>query len=453
MRESSNRAETHIQAMIFFFDSYVNDRLREGNGHMKKMIFYSHDTYGLGNLRRTMSICQYLMDTLSDLSILIISGSPMIQSFRIPHGIDYVKLPCLTRTTRDGYTSKFLDDEARHLFKLRSDIILCSVANFKPDLMMVDKKPFGVQNELCATLSYMQEHLPETKLSLILRDILDSPEITQDIWRRHSYVDALEQYYDEICVLGSPLVFDPRTEYAFPPSLRAKTKFWGYIRREPGLKDPSTLRQELGVPNQGPLVLVTAGGGEDGTHLFEQVINAQDHLPSSQRLKTLMILGPEMPTAHRTQLRHEASRFGNIVTMDFTDDLMSYMAASDLVISMGGYGTMCEILTLKKPAIIVPRCQPVQEQLIRARRMADLGLVRMIHPQTLTPQALATAMQATLQELPKTAPASPALSLDALACIADSVSQLSPRRLRNQACTMRWGLESSTFSALAHILA
>ena len=98
---------------------------------MKRLLFYSHDTYGLGNIRRTMSICKFLMSSIPDLSILIISGSPMVHSFRIPEGIDYVKLPCLTRSTRDGYSSKFLNEDSTSLLKPKlSDSFLKNVHTF-----------------------------------------------------------------------------------------------------------------------------------------------------------------------------------------------------------------------------------------------------------------------------------------------------------------------------------
>ena len=47
---------------------------------------------------------------------------------------------------------------------------------------------------------------------------------------------------------------------------------------------------------------------------------------------------------------------------------------------MGGYNTFCEILSFDKPALIVPRSVPRQEQLIRAERAVKLGLVSMLDP-------------------------------------------------------------------------
>jgi predicted glycosyltransferase len=76
----------------------------------------------------------------------------------------------------------------------------------------------------------------------------------------------------------------------------------------------------------------------------------------------------------------------------FTDDMVACMDAADLVICMGGYNTVCELLTLGKRAIVVPRVMPVQEQWIRAERMAELGLLRAIHPDAVSPELLMTAL-------------------------------------------------------------
>ena len=70
---------------------------------------------------------------------------------------------------------------------------------------------------------------------------------------------------------------------------------------------------------------------------------------------------------------------------------------------MGGYNTVCEILSAAKPAIIIPRIKPSQEQLIRSQRMNDLGLFKSIHPEDFTPQALMTQLLQILEnpEQPK----------------------------------------------------
>jgi predicted glycosyltransferase len=65
---------------------------------------------------------------------------------------------------------------------------------------------------------------------------------------------------------------------------------------------------------------------------------------------------------------------------------------------MGGYNTFCEILSFDKRALLVPRCRPRREQVIRATRAAELGLVNMIDPNAADdPRLMARA----LRQLPK----------------------------------------------------
>ena len=238
---------------------------------MKKILVYSHDTYGLGNLRRMLSICQSLSRTIPDLSILLLSGSPMVQSFRLADGLDYIKLPCLTRVEREGYAVKSLRLGIVEGIKLRSDLILSAAANFQPDLFLVDKKPFGIKNELKATLEYLKQTSPHLKVALILRDILDTPESTISVWKAHDYFQVIDEFYDLVLSLGMPEIFDPCREYQFPAAVADKVKFCGYLRREPGSKNRAEVRQELRLSEQEKLVLVTLGGGEDAfahCHLF-----------------------------------------------------------------------------------------------------------------------------------------------------------------------------------------
>ncbi len=356
---------------------------------MKRLLVYSHDTYGLGNIRRMLSICTYLIKHFRDLSILVISSSPMIHALRIPNRLDYLKLPCLNRSEAEGYTVKFLGTGIDETMKLRTQLIRSAVASFKPEIFLIDKKPFGIKNELKETLEYIESDLPATKIVLLLRDILDSPESTLKVWRKNRYYKIIERFYDLVLVVGTTGVFDVIKEYRFPKSVAQKVRFCGYIAREGGRKTRETIRRELGLGDD-PLVLVTPGGGQDGYRLLETYIASLDLIPVY--VKSLIISGPELPDPHRARLSEAMLRYRSLRVLDFTEDMMSYMGASDVVISMGGYNTICEILTLKKRAIIVPRVKPVQEQAIRAERMAQLNLFRTIHPDHLSPPLLSSLL-------------------------------------------------------------
>jgi predicted glycosyltransferase len=366
---------------------------------MKRILIYSHDTFGLGNIRRMLEIARHLVQSSSEISVLVITGSPMLHAFRMPAHIDYVKLPCLSRNVDGRYGARFLDLSLHDTVRLRANIIRSTIADFCPDLILVDKKPFGVEDELSGALVDLQSKVHRPKLVLLLRDILDSNEATTRVWRKNGYFEAIEAYYDQVLVVGAPQIFDLRREYQFPPFAAAKVQFCGYIAREPGRTPREEIRRQLGVAGREPLVLVTPGGGEDGFSLVATTLEALAALPVSQCPRVHMVCGPEMNDDQRITVHLAAQSLPQVSIQDFSDDMMSLMAAADVVLAMGGYNTVCELLTLRKRALLVPRVKPGLEQLIRAECMARLGLVRMLHPDALNPAALQAGLRAELAAL------------------------------------------------------
>jgi predicted glycosyltransferase len=352
-----------------------------------KFLIYSHDTFGLGNIRRILAIGSALKESYPDSSTLIISGSPMLQGFRIPAEMDYIKLPCLKRSETGGLHVRTLDMELAATVKLRSEIIRTAVENFGPDVLLVDKKPAGVAGELIAGLRHMKVYSPGARIVLILRDIMDRPEVTVDTWKRQSFYETLELYYDRALVLGDPRIFDAVDEYQVPPVLRDRVTFCGYIRKTPSGQHRERIRQELGIDSRQKLVLITTGGGEDGYRIIETYLQGlrQFGQPDTQ---TLVITGPELSQDNNARLQRLAQQSASVRMMEFTDDMIGCMQAADVVVSMAGYNTVSELLSLNKRAILVPRVHPVQEQQVRAERFAAKGLFRMIHPADLTPDLL-----------------------------------------------------------------
>ena len=382
---------------------------------MKRVLIYSHDTFGLGNIRRMLEVARHLVHSSSEVSVLVITGSPMLHAFRIPPRIDYVKLPCLSRNVEGRYGARFLDLSLDATVRLRANLIRSTITDFAPDLILVDKKPFGVEDELSGALVALQSHAVRPKLVLLLRDILDSPEATTSVWRKNGCFEAIEAYYDQVLVVGSPEIFDLRREYRFPPFAAAKVTFCGYIAREAGRVSRADARRELGVRTDEPLVLVTPGGGEDGHTLIDACLAGLRTLPARQQPRTHIVCGPEMAEAQRVAIRAAAATLPRVSLQDFSDDMMSLMAAADVVVSMGGYNTVCELLTLRKRAVVVPRVKPSQEQCIRAERMAAIGLLRMLHPSRLTPAALLDAVLTELAALALPTTHSQLKALDGLA--------------------------------------
>jgi predicted glycosyltransferase len=266
--------------------------------------------------------------------------------------------------------------------------------------------------------------MPATRLVLLLRDILDAPEVTIKDWQQNDNYNVLQRYYDQILVVGMPEIFDVTQEYQFPIALIDRTQFCGYIRREYGCKSPEAIRQELKVKANEKLVLVTPGGGGDGYRLVETYLQGLKLLPQKHNIKSLIISGPEMPESERKEVNTLAKQFSHVQVSEFTDDLASYMEAADTVVCMGGYNTICEVLSLNKKTVVVPRVNPVQEQWIRAQNMADFGLFKAIHPDVLTPHNLIETIQEQLQSDRNHLPAVSRLDLNGLPRIQQSICAL-----------------------------
>ena len=366
------------------------------------ILLYSHDAYGLGNIRRTLLLAQTLRNQYPLASILLITGSPVIHAFQLPERVDYIKLPCVDRVAADSYEPLFLSDHSAEIKPMRQDLIKRSIIGFKPDLMIVDKKPGGIDNELVHSLEALVHQPQRPRLVLGVRDILDEPERTRHSLRQSDAFGLIERYYDEVWVYGAKEVFDHLRAYDYPANIAAKTHYCGYLRRPVAMPAKA---------NRTPRVLVTTGGGADGYAVVAAYLAGLMQLPRSVEVRTKVIFGPNMPVEQRDALLAQYGHIADVKFRNFKPDLTKEYAKADVVVSMAGYNTVCELLSSGKRAVLVPREWPVQEQLIRARRMAEMGLFDLVEQSQLTPDHL---MNTVMRALRKTAAAQLPVDLDGL---------------------------------------
>lgn len=354
-----------------------------------KILLYSHDTFGLGNIRRTLLLAQELSEQHPGAAILLITGSQMIHSFRIPDGVDYIKLPCLDRIDTERYEPRFLSACSEEVKRTRSAILEKSVLGFEPDLMIVDKRPAGVDGELLETLSAIRRKQLPTKLVLGVRDILDEPERTRrNLQSNHSF-EIIEEFYDEVWIYGSRSIFDTVKEYGFPPRVAGISHFCGYLKRP-----TAPISRRNGGP---PHVLITTGGGGDGGPMIESYLEGLSGLPRNIALKSTVVFGPQMSPDRRAALLERFGYLADVAFLDFEPDLTALYAEADIVVSMAGYNTVCELLSFGCHAILVPRAEPVKEQLIRARLLSAQGIFDIIEPQDLNPENMINKVLAALK--------------------------------------------------------
>lgn len=348
-----------------------------------RIVLYSHDTMGLGHKRRNLLIAKTLGVSALDADILMISGMGDGNQFQIPPGIDYLTLPALHKNTDGQYQARRLDISLKEIITLRSQIIRTAVQNFKPDVLIVDNVPRGAMGELNATLQYLRNKT-NTRCVLGLRDVLDEPEVIRRSWQRTNNEDAIRRYYDAVWVYGDPGVYNSVREYGWSNDIRAKFRYTGYLDRRCTL-DFSQAEDlpELNLPAK-RLALCMVGGGQDGGDVAEAFARTQ--LPPDTY--GVIITGPMMPNQIRQRIQAEAEKRSDLRVLEYVTEPTWLLEKADWVISMGGYNSTCEILSLEKRALIVPRVKPRREQIIRVKLLEKLGLVDMLHPDELNPQAL-----------------------------------------------------------------
>jgi predicted glycosyltransferase len=343
-----------------------------GRRDHKRVLIYSHDSFGLGHLRRCRAIAHSLVDADSSLSVLILSGSPIIGSFDFRSRVDFVRVPGVIKLRNGEYVSLSLHIDIEETLAMRSSIIRHTADIFDPDILIVDKEPLGLRGEVRSTLDLLRAR--GTPMVLGLRDVMDDPDALETEWERKHAVPALSDYYSEIWVYGLPQICDPLAGIDLPASVRRRMVYTGYLRRNiPAAvvaPEPSGLRD-------GEFLLVTSGGGGDGDELIDWVLAAYEHDGGSLP-PALLVFGPFMLPDRQAIFAARAARVPKLRTITFDARLENLMSRAAGVVAMGGYNTFCEILSFDKPALIVPRTTPRLEQFIRAQRAAELGLVAML---------------------------------------------------------------------------
>lgn len=361
----------------------------------RRILFYSHDTFGLGHFRRSLTIASHLARHVDDVAVLMLTGLDSPASFEASAGVDFVKLPGVWKSGQEDYRSRHLKVSFSRVRRIRRELIRGVVKAFDPHLFVVDNSPRGVGGELLSTLGWLRERRPATRIALTLRDVLDEPAHIVQHWNSLGMNEVLERFYDEIWVAGSQAVFDPPSLYGFPPAVAESTKFCGYVVRGTTAADIERLRRDWRLDER-PRVLVSCGGGGDGEDLLAAWAPVAHRL-ADEGVGSIVLLGPDMPAARRHELRSQLARRDDLVLVfDFNPDVPALLALSTVSVSMAGYNTACEVVSAGKPALLIPRMKPRAEQVLRAEALERLGLASVLLPNALDAASLEAAVRGLL---------------------------------------------------------
>jgi predicted glycosyltransferase len=357
-----------------------------------RFLFYSHDGVGLGHVRRNITIASALQRIAPQASVLLATSVDEVERMDLPPNVDIVKLPGLRKLDNEHYAARRLRVPWEEVRELRAKLLAAAVESFRPGVLLVDKHPLGVRGELLPALRSAKA--AGARAVLGLRDVLDDPATVRSEWTSSALFERIPGCYNRVLVYGQANILDPVREYGFPEELARMTFFCGYVfGGVSGSGRPNHPR--LGVSRderRRPLVLATAGGGEDGFALLAQFLRAAKGVT----WEAIAVTGPQCPERDRRRLFRLAAEAG-VECRTFVSGLSSYFAATDALVCMAGYNTLTEAVASGAPTVCVPRVRPRREQLLRARAFARLGLVRTVDADGLAASALRAEIDSALR--------------------------------------------------------
>jgi predicted glycosyltransferase len=353
-----------------------------------KIIQYCQHVLGIGHLFRSLEICRALCDH----EVILVTGGPRVAT-DLPEHVREVRLPDLQMNREfKGLFSSRENASLDQIKEERQKRLFDLFEREKPDVFLIELYPFGrkaFRFELDPVLQAISNKgLPACVVVCSVRDILVEKE--DKVKHESRAVKTLNSYFDAVLVHADPSLaklnetFDQFDEIGIP------VVHTGYIARKPAPGAGQKIREQLQLEADEFLIIASAGGGNVGAPLLQAVIQAFNQLEMRQPCRMKVFTGPFLERGEFDRIYKLVGK--HVQIEQFTADFLSYLAAADLSVSMGGYNTTMNILATGVPALVWPFPQN-REQRLRAGRLADLGVLRVLEDEDLLhPDRLAVIM-------------------------------------------------------------
>lgn len=341
-----------------------------------RVVLYSHDSQGLGHIRRNIALAHSMAEHLPQMTGRSVTGIVFTgfdsMGEQLPEGFDHVCMPGLVKKSGQ-YSARRLDLSMSRLIRIRSQLLQSTINAFEPDLVIVDRHALGFRGELEWALTSLRENRPHVAIVLGLREILDDPESAAAEWERMGDPETIAETFDAIWLYGDPSVHNALATGEIPTALSDIVTHTGYLANG---------RVCRHVENPEKYVLTMVGGGSDGHELCEAAAQA----PIPEGYTHYVVTGPQMAAESRERIAYLATERTKVIS-SVTDGYAAITNAACLV-SMAGYNTVAEAMTTSVPQLLVPRSKPRLEQVIRAKGLAAIGAADTLSIDEASPEAV-----------------------------------------------------------------
>ena len=335
---------------------------------------------GMGHYARASALASSLRD--KGFAVTLVSGgvTPPNSS---PPGVTFVQLP--PARAKDELFDELVDERSTLVdqtwHEARRSALLAAFDEARPDIVITETFPFGrrlLNFELHALIDAAEARRPKPLIVASLRDILQRPRKTNRAIAMAEYARA---HYDALLVHGDPSIVRLEESFAETAALSDLVHYTGYICARPHKQ--SAPRSEI---------LISAGGGAAGKDLIQIALKAREY-SSNQHRPWTFVTGPLADGV--------AGQSENVTVVRSLPDFRSRLAGAAVSVSQAGYNTLVEAVAAGTPTIAVPfETDREKEQRLRAEKFAACGWVELMHQSDLTPQSLATQIDALTHSQP-----------------------------------------------------
>ncbi len=395
---------------------------------MKKILFYCQYLAGMGHLIRSTEIIRSLVQ---DFEVCLINGGQLVRGFEFPPEARVIHLPAVWE---DGNELKAVDssmtiDEVK---ERRKQKILAVLAKFQPDCIVTECFPFSkhkLKFELVPMLKQAKSSQRDLAIVCSLRDLIMTQPMSEEARtrRQQKVCRLINRYYDLVLFHGDAQLL--RLEDSFPlvDQLNCPVYYTGYVAPAPQDNLLDTPEDIISFNQSEPIIVASVGGGRHGYPLLKAILAANPIIQASLPLKIYCFAGPFMEQSEFQQLQQAAADQDNVILRRFTPRLTEYMQQADLSVSLGGYNTIMNILQTKVRSLVLPSLNEHQsdEQGIRAKKLAELGIINLLHREDLKPAVLAQKIIASLA----IEPAQNSFDLEGAKAVSSSLQELLDRKI------------------------
>lgn len=321
---------------------------------MTRYLFFSHDGFGLGHIRRNTLIARAVLDHDPEAQVVLMTGlAHRMDWLGDDPRVEVVRVPPLVKDSRGGYRST--DMPFTQAVQARADRFLEQVQDNPPDVITVDRHPYGTAGELRPGLELARDN--GAALVLGLRDVLDEPGVVTAEIAGRGWAGVPELFHRTL-VYGAAHIVDHVAEYGLP----VEPHYCGWVVQH--------------IPEQRPqrsLLAIAAGGGGDGGPVFEL---GRDLVRLRRDWQGILAPGPYADRL-TGELDPDAGS-SRLQVLDRPTSCGQLFARAAAVLCMAGYNSTVEALAAGRRPILMPRRSPRREQAIRAWRLASLGLADVV---------------------------------------------------------------------------